>query len=418
MRRTLRCLLATALLIAISAIFGLVSPASAVDLRQEPDPSAAQTNGRVQNILYVDRGRDGDSSGDRIYLGGSFTEVDGEQHSKLAALDANTGEVIDTWDARTNGQVLALAASPDGERIYAGGSFTSVNGAARNRLVALDAVTGDTVAGWDAEANNDVYSLATLDSSGSGTSNGENDNADRVYFGGRFDSVNGDPRTRLAAVEVTTGELDPNWTPRTDGNVRTLVLDSPNNSRLYVGGNYSTIGEPSAQAKRPNLAALDPGTGGVKSWNPNPRIDNNYEVFDLAVTQKRVHVAGGGRDPDGTAESFNASTGASVWNYESSGDFQAVALLDGTLYFGGHFIRLFTDGGEIRRNKFMAVTESGNLVREWQPIADRGIWAMTADPGDPSSDEDGRIFAGGDFTEINRQPRQGFAQFLPASQGP
>jgi hypothetical protein len=90
--------------------------------------------------------------------------------------------------------------------------------------------------------------------------------------------VNGRNRQHLAAVRPAEGKLYANWAPTTNGIVRTLAL-SPNKRRLYLGGNYSVISGKS----RPNLAALHPATGAVKDWSPNPRVDNDYQVFDLAL---------------------------------------------------------------------------------------------------------------------------------------
>jgi hypothetical protein len=49
---------------------------------------------------------------------------------------------------RLHGEVLALAASPDGKRIYAGGKFTSVNSSARGRLAAIKTTTGLVDTTW------------------------------------------------------------------------------------------------------------------------------------------------------------------------------------------------------------------------------------------------------------------------------
>jgi hypothetical protein len=157
--------------------------------------------------------------------------------------------------------------------------------------------------------------------------------------------------------------------------------------------------------RRANLAALHPATGAVKDWSPNPRVDNDYQVFDLAVTNKAVYVAGGGRNPDGTAEAFGAGKGASVWRYSSSGDFQAVALLKGKLYFGGHFTKLYRKTDKISRNRLMAVAApTGRLDARWKPSAKNGgVWSMTADPARH------RVYAGGSFTQINGRPQRGFA---------
>jgi hypothetical protein len=353
-----------------------VAFAAAVSSQPKNARSTVHTNDTVWTSLRV---------GDRVYLGGAFTSVNGKPRSGLAAIDVNTGRLT-AWAPKANRAVLALAASPSGDSIYAGGEFTSINGIARGHVVAISASTGRVRKEWNAHADLPVYSLATW--------------GRRVYLGGEFRKVNGSNRLHLAAVRRGEGKLYANWAPTTNGIVRTLAL-SPNKRRLYAGGNYSVISGKS----RPNLAALYPATGAVKDWTPNPRVDNDYQVFDLAVSNKAVYVAGGGRNPDGTAEAFGAGKGASVWRYSSSGDFQAVTLLKGKLYFGGHFTKLYRKTDEISRNRLMAVAApTGRLDTRWKPSAENGgVWSMTADPARH------RVYAGGAFTQINGRPQQGFA---------
>src|SRR5215204_5215721 len=274
MRRVI-LLLASMSLAVLLACGGVVFAAA---LSSQPkNAPIVQTNDTVWASLRV---------GDTVYLGGAFTSVNGKPRSGLAAINANTGRLT-AWAPKANGAVLALAASPSGESIYAGGEFTSVNGIARGHVVAIRASTGRVRKEWKANADLPVYSLAT--------------SGRRVYLGGEFRKVNGRNRLHLAAVRRGEGKLYANWTPTTNGIVRTLGL-SPNKRRLYAGGNYSEI----SGKRRPNLAALHPATGAVKDWSPNPRVDNDYQVFDLAVSNKAVYVAGGGRNPDGTAEAFGA----------------------------------------------------------------------------------------------------------------
>lgn len=369
----------TVLLLASMSLAVLLAcgAAFAAAVSSQPNARTVHTNDIVWTSLRV---------GDRVYLGGDFTSVNGKPRSGLAAIEANTGRLT-AWAPKANSRVLALAASPSGDSIYVGGEFTSVNGIARDHVVAIDASTGRVREEWNASADLPVYSLATSGSR-------------RVYLGGKFRKVNGRSRQGLAVVRGSEGKLYPNWTPTVNGNVRTLAL-SPNQRRLYAGGNYSVI----SGKRRPNLAALDPATGAVKDWIPNPKVDNDYEVFDLAVTKKTVYVAGGGRDPDGTAEAFTSGRGDSVWRYSSNGDFQAVALLKRKLYFGGHFTKLEVKTEQIRRNKFMAVAApTGRLDARWKPSANGGVWSMTADPARY------RVYAGGAFTQVNGSPQQGFAQ--------
>jgi trimeric autotransporter adhesin len=231
-----------------------VAFAAAVSSQPNNARSTVHTNDTVWTSLQV---------GAIVYLGGAFTSVNGKPRSGLAAINAKTGRLT-TWAPKANSAVLALAASPSGDSIYAGGEFTSVNGIARSHVVAISASTGQVRKQWRANADLPVYSLAT--------------SGRHVYLGGEFRKVNGRNRQHLAAVRRGEGKLYANWTPTTNGIVRTLGL-SPNKRRLYAGGNDSGI----SGKRRANLAALHPATGAVKDWSPNPRVDNDYQVFDLVL---------------------------------------------------------------------------------------------------------------------------------------
>src|SRR5436309_915256 len=96
------------------------------------------TDNKVDTVLRV---------GNTIYLGGAFTQlVDPDSTATkpvtdLAGIDATTGQPTEFAPAM-NGEVFALAASPDGSRLYAAGNFTTVNGKAAKRIVAFDTATG------------------------------------------------------------------------------------------------------------------------------------------------------------------------------------------------------------------------------------------------------------------------------------
>jgi hypothetical protein len=58
------------------------------------------------------------------------------------------GKLDASWNPSTDGVVYALAASADGSKIFLGGGFTTVNGEPRGRLAAVDPVNGQLVQGW------------------------------------------------------------------------------------------------------------------------------------------------------------------------------------------------------------------------------------------------------------------------------
>ena len=119
----------------------------------------------------------------------------------------------DTW--MTNGTVFDTALSPDGKTLYIGGRFTAVrenpvgqpgqNAPARN-LAAIDVATGNLVNTWKPQATGDTGTTTAVVRAIT-VANG------KVYFGGSFTSVNGTPRSNLAAVDAVTGALDTNLAP-------------------------------------------------------------------------------------------------------------------------------------------------------------------------------------------------------------
>jgi len=86
--------------------------------------------GRVQSILV---------QGSNVYLGGSFTGVQGRERNDLAIVDATSG-LLSTWDPYMDGEVGALALY--GTTLYVGGFFNTAGGLPRLRLAAFDTVHG------------------------------------------------------------------------------------------------------------------------------------------------------------------------------------------------------------------------------------------------------------------------------------
>jgi trimeric autotransporter adhesin len=137
-------LLAVATAVAVSV--ALSGPAGAV-VSADPDDGTCETNGRVYAVAYL---------GGTIYLGGSFTSVDGTTRNRLAACDAATGNLL-SWNPNANGVVRALEVSPAGTRVYAGGDFTAVGGAARARVAALSPSSGGAFGGEFTQAGGEAH---------------------------------------------------------------------------------------------------------------------------------------------------------------------------------------------------------------------------------------------------------------------
>ena len=68
-------------------------------------------------------------------MGGDFTTVNGVAHSRIAALDPTTGAPIADFKPSANASVRAIAATAS--TVYLGGSFSSLNGSGRSALGAV-----------------------------------------------------------------------------------------------------------------------------------------------------------------------------------------------------------------------------------------------------------------------------------------
>ena len=207
-------------------------------------------------------------SGSTVYAGGEFATIGGETRNRIAALDASTGSAT-SWNPNANGHALAevRALAISGPTVYVGGRFTSIGGAARNNIAALDAATGLATI-WNPNANSFVFELAISGST--------------VYAGGNFSSIGGQTRNRIAALDASTG-LAASWNPNSGGDVWALAISG---STVYAGGYFSSIGGQT----RSNIAALDASTGSATSWNPNA----NGIVWALALDRARGRVYAGG----------------------------------------------------------------------------------------------------------------------------
>src|SRR5207253_5696719 len=106
----------------------------------EPDPG-------WPDVTYVEAGvglearvvvPDGDGG---WYVGGSFGELGGLARANLAHIRADK-TVDEAWSPSVNGTVTTMALSKDRATLYIGGTFTSVNGEPRGRLAVLDARGG------------------------------------------------------------------------------------------------------------------------------------------------------------------------------------------------------------------------------------------------------------------------------------
>ncbi|TQJ10136.1 hypothetical protein [Lapillicoccus jejuensis] len=332
--------------------------------------TCAQPDGRVSAIAL---------SGGVAYLGGRFTTVrdrngTSQPRAHLAAVDLATCSLTG-WRADTDGEVTALAVSSG--VVYAGGSFTTVQGAARSRLAGVTTAGGLT--GLDGRLDGSVLGLAVR----SGV----------LYAGGTFRTSGGAVRNRLAAWS-TSGNGLTGWAPTASAAVEAVATDA---TRVYVGGDFAKVGgDPAAT----HLAALDPTSGAVlPTFRPRPA----FPVRGIAVDSSVVAVAGAGGGGRLATYRLDGTLARTPW--QTDGDVQTVTLAGSTLVAGGHFARVCLGGrtattncaDPVTRKKGFAVDRASGTVTGWGPRFNSagGLFASAYDAAT------GRLWVGGDFTTVD-----------------
>jgi len=366
--------------VAALALSLTVTPHAGAIVSANPDDGTCETNGRVNAVVYL---------GGTIYLGGSFTSVDGTARNRLAACDAASGNLL-AWNPSANGVVRALAVSPAGTRVYVGGDFTAVGGASRARVAALSPSSGAAF-GWNPYVNDSVKAVTTSNSGAT------------VYVGGDFSSAEGAGRRRLAAFNATSGNISTTFKPSVSngaGNFATvLAMDvSPDGDSLYFSGDFALVNGHS----RRNAAAVSTGIATLRAWSPASSGDVAGDII-LSPSGRTVFVAG--RATGGYVQAYGPSTGGSpVFNVGTNGDVEALAIVSSTLYIGGHF----TTVGGAGRDHLAALSGSGGLL-SWAPAANGVFGAFDA------AITSTRVAFGGEFTTVAGEGHSGLVQFSGAA---
>src|SRR3954468_3758295 len=269
--------------------------------------------------------------GNTVYAGGKFTtarpagSVPGTNtvtRNNLLAYDIRTGALVASFAPNLNGQVLAIAPSPDGSRIYVAGEFTQANGVNRYRIAAYSTSTGALVTTWAPALDFRARALVVTSSA--------------VYVGGAFSTANNVARTRLAAFNPTNGALL-SWAPTADAQVMAMTL-TPDGSKIVVGGQFAKLDGSDAYG----MGALDLATGALKPWAANTVLRNgrpNARINSLETDGTSVYGSGFVFGPGGNIEggfALNPSDGSIVWGADCHGDHYSGAPVGGVYYTAGH----------------------------------------------------------------------------------
>jgi hypothetical protein len=194
-------------------------------------------------------------TGEKLIVGGNWAAIDGVPSSRgIAMWDGQNWSATGAGFDIFNQAVWALHVWDDGTgaKLYIGGAFETIGGVPANRIARWDGTTFEALSGGIQTAGSTVFAMTNYND-GSG---------DALYVGGNFSLVDGNLITRLARwngaawSQVGAGVT---FASAAQGVAEMHVLDLGSGPRLYITGTQFSAG---GQAFA-NAAAWD-----GQNWSP------------------------------------------------------------------------------------------------------------------------------------------------------
>lgn len=411
-------------------------PTSPVTVSNDALP-APQINGVVWRTVMVNN---------TVYAGGSFSNArpagsaagqNTVARGNILAFDVTTG-VMTSFAPSFNGQIRALAVSPDKTRLYVGGEFTTVNGSTRRRIAAFNTANGALISTFAPPVNYDVDAIVATNTT--------------VYAGGSFLGVGSANRQYLAAFNASNGALL-DWAPQATGGTVNALTMNPQGTKIAVGGSFTALNGSSNPGY--GLGMVDAVTGASLPMAVNSVVRNGtVDGAITSLTTDGTYIYGGGYTfgkSGGTWEgTFSASWEGGAINYlnDCHGDTYDAMAIGAVVYSAGHAhycenldgIRQGAGSvGSYPYYRGIATTRAATRTLTWEPDQGRyfsfqgqpaptqlgwypnfnagtytgqsqGPWAITG-----NSDY---LVMGGEFTRINGVAQQGLVRFAVSSKAP
>jgi PKD repeat protein len=362
----------------------------------------------------------------RVFIAGSFTSIQNTtgtntglvNQAGLASYNYQTGLIDMSFRPTFNGGVAAVEASPDGTKLFVGGSFNTVNGVAKQKVASLNLTTGAPIASFDFDrnTNNQVQSLAVTN--------------DTVYVGGRYSRINGILKTGLAAVNAASGAVDATFDNNLAGGIGVngqlgvpqLKLTHDNSKLLVVHTGRQIDGQ-----DRYGMGIIDTATKELLPWRSTLWDDYLQYVggvtriccADIAPDDSYFVVSsgsGGDRPPiSDTAVAYPLDEASlqnprvePLWIARHFDSIYSVAITEVAVYVGGHFGFIESPSAEdpwpgldnvgygtgqglagyglgdqvVRRDHIAAINPADGKALEWYSISNsfEGDKAMEAAP--------------------------------------
>lgn len=164
------------------------------------------------------------ADGTDLYVGGAFTSIGGVSANNIAKYDSITS----TWSALGTGVNSSVSAiSVSGGVVYVGGAFSTAGGSAASKLARFDIST----ATWSPMGSGITGSFDTAYSIAA--------SGNKVYVGGSFTSIGGVFANRIGSFDISTGTWSA-LGGGISGNSQIIYSIAVNGTDVYVGGSFTT----------------------------------------------------------------------------------------------------------------------------------------------------------------------------------
>ena len=372
--------------------------------------------------------------GDTVFTGGDFAYLESAagahvDQSYLAGFNVNTGELVQTFKPKFNGQIKSLEALPN-NKLAVGGEFTEVNGEKVPGFAVLDPATGQLDRELNLQVENNVSGSAlavkTLQAQG-----------DYLYLGGTFTHLksSGTPNKvysrNAARVKISTNQVDRTWTPRFNGTVNGMSA-SADNSEVFAAGYFTEMNDQRAfRVARILDSAKKVGTWEVTpSYLPDPQTrEKRVWGFHFDVQDAGSSVWLGGTEHMISQYTKNEPmTRLSSSITRNGGDFQDLHLNGNNIYGACHCGDFLYQGSGTHDYAWRGSTvtdsirlvaafdkDSGKTLPEFAPTlkgkSGHGIWESFVD-------SNGVLWVGGDLNRSLgengvQQESVGFVRYAP-----
>lgn len=410
-------------------------PAAGVPATVSADPlPTVQINGVVWAQVMV---------GNIVYATGDFTSArpagakagtSETPRKNLVAYDVTTG-VMTSFTHTLDQQGRAITASPDGHYLYVGGSFTTVDGQAHSRVAQFDLTNGGAlVSSFKGGTSSDVLALTATN--------------DKIFIGGSFArAVDGSGHSQLVGYTSGGQILDWKPQVTGNNGISAMVI-SPNGNNVIIGGNFTRIndkrfhalGAVSIASGKPTAFASSASSFAIKSDVKSAGITSlSTDGTNVYLTSYNYTA----RDRKGGFEgraAINPTSGKIVFINDCHGDSYSAIPIGKVLYSVSHAhdcqpMDYFPEGGTAHRALAETTTKSGtnnapktkyssfkgtphSKQLAWYPTLTSGVFTGQSQAAWSVTGNANYLALGGEFLATNGRSQQGLVRYAISSKAP